>query len=742
MTRLLALLTFLLALASPSWAQDPSASAKLYARSEGGDLQVAIKVTPDFDCYFYDDGEAGDVGGMPTRVTLSGVEGAAWSDVWFPEAHVKASEYEGLGPSLIFEGKTLLYAVAKGGGDLDPSGLVAEIDGQVCNQLSCVPWEVTLKRPGKGTDAVWGGFPAALLAGAPSEAPSKAPSSDEPRGDAEEGDAAEAPTWAPIFAENEVAKARWFGRVDGDDVAEIVVEVATPEGWHMYGGPDEDDKGPGIATPTVITVEGGGVEWEEVHYPRPEHYVPKGSSAEQFVWIYEGTFHFGVKGDALEGFEPEEVTVTIDGQSCDVNGCMPIDAMAVPYEGEGNDALYAAAFATWTLPEIPEPAAGGGESKEGPAGETTADAAPKVFGQGTESEGGLLGFILLAIGAGLITLLMPCTYPMIPITLSFFTKQADARGGNVLPLALIYGAGIISIFVAIGVLVGPAIAAFAGHYITNLVIGALFLVFAGALFGMFELRPPAFLMQTAGSATQKGGYTGVFLMGLTLVITSFTCTAPFVGSLLAAGGGGFLKIAIGMFFFGLTMATPFVFLALVPGRLAKIPSAGAWMNTLKVFMGFVELAASLKFFSNADIAENWMLLPREVFLVLWAGIFFVAGMYLLGKINLKGESADGNIGPARMLGGLGNILFGLYCLLGTVGYQLDGFIMGAMAPPPTYSRGLVITHQGTGGGGGAVYPEGIEALEGGPVAEDDYDVALDFAREKNLGLLLNFTAHT
>ena len=131
---------------------------------------------------------------------------------------------------------------------------------------------------------------------------------------------------------------------------------------------------------------------------------------------------------------------------------------------------------------------------------------------------------------------MPCTYPMIPITLSFFTKQADARGGNVLPLALIYGAGIISIFVAIGVLVGPAIAAFAGHYITNLVIGALFLVFAGALFGMFELRPPAFLMQTAGAPPRRAATRGVFLMGLTLVITSFLHRA-LVSSLLAAGGG-------------------------------------------------------------------------------------------------------------------------------------------------------------------------------------------------------------
>src|SRR5690606_32477557 len=143
-----------------------------------------------------------------------------------------------------------------------------------------------------------------------------------------------------------------------------------------------------------------------------------------------------------------------------------------------------------------------------------------------ESGGSLLGFILLAIGGGIFALLMPCTYPMIPITISFFTKQAEARGGNVLPLSLAYGAGIILIFILIGVVIGPVILTFAAHPVTNIVIGVAFLLFALALFGVWTMQPPQFLMGAAGKASMKGGYAGVFLMGATLVVTSFTCTAP------------------------------------------------------------------------------------------------------------------------------------------------------------------------------------------------------------------------
>lgn len=751
MTRLTALLSLFLALIAPAPAQEPSVSASLFAKTDGDNLLVAIQMTPSYGCWIYDR-DPGEFA-LPTTVEVGGVDGATWSEVWYPEPTVK--ETPGLGSNRIFKKRTVFYAAALGAGSSSAADVTAKVVGQVCNSGSCLNFTKDLSAPKEGSDELWAGFPAALLTEVSAEdASDAAPASGEEAAQADDH-ASDAPTWAPDFG-GEFMKARFFGRVDEDDLAEVVVQISVPEGYHMYGGPTDEDSGPGRVTPTTVTIEGGGVEWEEeLHFTRPEYYLPKGAEPDKYTWAYHGTFHIGIRGDALEGFEPEDIEILISGQSCDVNGCVPYENVAPEYAGEGDEALYKAAFASWTLPEVPEvdladaaPDAGGNaDHAQESSGDADADAAvadaPKEFGQGTgDKDSGFLAFILLSIGAGLITLLMPCTYPMIPITISFFTKQAEARNGNVAPLALNYGLGIVTMFVAIGVIFGPVMASFAGHYITNLVIGLLFLVFALALFGMIELRPPAFLMNFAGQASAKGGNAGVFLMGLTLVITSFTCTGPFVGSLLASGSGfSRLQIAIGMGFFGLTMATPFVLLALLPGRMSKMPSAGAWMNTLKVFMGFVELAASLKFFSNADIAEHWMILPREVFLILWAGIFVVAGMYLLGRINLKGESPDGNIGPGRMLGGLATVLFGMYCFMGTMGYRLDGLVMAAMAPPPDYTRGLVESHQGTGGPGVSL-PEGIVKQGGSLVAIDDYDLARSYAIENGLGLLVNFTAHT
>ncbi len=340
---------------------------------------------------------------------------------------------------------------------------------------------------------------------------------------------------------------------------------------------------------------------------------------------------------------------------------------------------------------------------------------------------------------------MPCTYPMIPITISFFTKQADEKGGNALLLASVYGLGIVLMFVLLGVVAGPLLVPFATHYVTNLFIGVLFVVFALALFGAITLNPPQFLMGAAGKASGTGGIYGVFLMGLTLVITSFTCTGPFVGTLIAAGAsGGVMRIVIGMGVFGATMAAPFVVLALIPSRLSAIPSAGGWMNTLKVFMGFVELAAALKFFSNADIALQAGWLPREVFLMMWAAIGLAAAMYLFGRINLKGESPDGEIGPGRLCGGLVTLSGSAYCFTGVLGYHLDETIMSAMAPPPSYSRGLVETHKAevVSSAGSLALPAGVKRQAGSLVVLDDYDLALKVARERGLGVLVNFTGHT
>ena len=759
MSRLITLLLLAAATLAPASAQ--SVKVKLFSKAVGDDLLVAVQVRPDFECWFYD---RESPSGQPTEVTLGELEGAEWTDVWFPEAKVKSDPV--VGESRVFAKKTYLYAAAPGAAGVDPAAVTAAITGQVCNTSQCLKFEEELVTLGAGPESVWAGFPGSLL-----EAPEADGADWTDEADGSEGAEEDPRRWTPDFGD-EVAVARAFARVTEDDAVQLVVQVATPEHWHMYHGPTGEDMGPGLGTPTTIAVEGGNVDWEdEVRYPEPFRYVQDPTDAEEgWLWAHEGVFLFGLQGEAFDEFDPEDVTVSLDGQSCDDGSCLPVDDLEVEVVGAGTDALYAAAFAAWTLPGVPaaggdsgatagaaqEGAGGaadaaaptpGGPAPDGPAVEAPPEGGPReTFGQETESEG-LLEFILLAIGAGLFTLLMPCTYPMIPITISFFTKKADEKGGNALLLASVYGLGIVAMFVLLGVVAGPLLVPFAAHPVTNVVIGVLFVVFALALFGAITLNPPQFLMGAAGKASATDGVFGVFLMGLTLVITSFTCTGPFVGSLIATGAsGGVTRIVIGMAVFGATMAAPFVVLALIPGRLSAIPSAGGWMNTLKVFMGFVELAAALKFFSNADIALQAGWLPREVFLMAWTAIGLAAAMYLFGRINLKGESPDGEIGPWRLCGGVATLIGSFYCFMGVQGYQLDETIMSAMAPPPSYSRGLVETHRGevvsSGAGAPAPLPAGVAREGGSLVVKDDYDLALRVARERGLGLLVNFTGHT
>jgi thiol:disulfide interchange protein DsbD len=336
---------------------------------------------------------------------------------------------------------------------------------------------------------------------------------------------------------------------------------------------------------------------------------------------------------------------------------------------------------------------------------------------------GLLRFLLLAIAGGLFALVMPCTYPMIPITISFFTKQAEKRGGNALSLSLAYGAGIVLIFILIGVVFGSLIIPFASHPVTNLVIGLAFVYFSFVLFGLVDLQPPRALMNVAGSASTKGGYVGVFLMGATLVVTSFTCTAPFVGSLLSFGAseGDLVRVGLGMAAFGLTMAIPFVFLSLVPARIKAMPRSGEWMNTLKVFMGFVELAAALKFLSNVDLVWSWQLLSRELFLLLWGVIFVGAALYLFGVF-----SRGAKIGPRRLVSAALTFLLALYCFWGMSGKKLD-FVMTAIAP--NYSGGRLGWNWYSPGGSWTI-------------VKDDYDAALAQAARENKLLLINFTGFT
>lgn len=497
------------------------------------------------------------------------------------------------------------------------------------------------------------------------------------------------------------------------EAVELVVAVEVAPGWHVYGSAETFS----IPTSLEVTHAGGLEKLGEPEVPPGEFH----GGLTEGHWL-SGTFEIrqwlSVPAAAKAGETP--VKGAVHYMPCTESTCLsPAEepfSVAVGIE-EGP------VRAAHVPPAIPAPG-GGGSAADASAG----GSAPQA---GAALQLGLLALILASVGGGLFALAMPCTYPMIPITVSFFTKQAERRGGKVLGLALAYGAGIVLIFAAIGAVVAAglfgmtnsAIIAFAGHWITNTVLAALFLFFALVLLGAMDLQPPKFLLNVTATASNRGGYLGVFLMGATLVIASFTCTAPIVGTLLGAMVQSDPAWSIlGMAIFGLTMAVPFVVLSLTPARLSAMPRSGEWMYTLKVTLGLVEIAAVLKFLSNVDIALGWGAFPRELFLASWSLLFVITALFLLGLIRGRGTPLLG-VGKGRVTTAIMFLLLAFYYMYGAMGYKLDP-ISTALAP--NYSAQVVVAR------GGA-------ADERHEIVKDDYDKALRTARQDGKLVLVNFT---
>lgn len=300
-------------------------------------------------------------------------------------------------------------------------------------------------------------------------------------------------------------------------------------------------------------------------------------------------------------------------------------------------------------------------------------------------EGGLWAFLVLAVGAGLAALLMPCVFPMIPLTVSYFTKHAHDRA-EALRMALVYGFAIVLTFTGLGVLMAFLVGAAGAQTIAanpwvNLFIGIVFIIFAFSLLGLFELQLPSGLVNYFNKqSNQRAGYMGVLFMGFTLTLVSFSCTAPFVGGLLAATAGGAWSYPIlGMLVFSTTFAMPFVLFALFPRGLSSLPRSGSWMVTLQVVLGFIELAAALKFLSNADLVWGWNLISRPLAISLSVVIFFLAGLYLIGKMRLSHEPAVESIGVGRLLASIAFFGISLYLLPGLFGAPLNA--LDAYLPP-------------------------------------------------------------
>jgi thiol:disulfide interchange protein len=518
------------------------------------------------------------------------------------------------------------------------------------------------------------------------------------------------------------AQAKLYARADGDQVRALV-RIELEPGWHLY----HEDLGPpgAVGKPTTLKWT-GFAEKPATRFPKPIRLQQPPGVTPDWILGHEGRLDILAEGKLAPGAKLEDLEVAISGLTCEET-CLPYDETAT-FAGRGPDPVFA------SFPDDLSAASGGASpatatspgSGMPPAQLLAAAEPPPLLGDS------LLVFLLASVFGGLFALMMPCTYPMIPITISFFTKRATERPGKQLSLSLVYGAGIVLIFIVIALVFGGVIMQFAAHPVTNLVIGLLFLLFALALFGVVDLQPPRFLMNTAGRASMVGGYLGVFLMGATLVITSFTCTAPVVGSLLTLGAveGGLTRLVLGMGVFGLTMAVPFVLLSLVPGKLSAMPKSGEWMHVLKVTLGFVELAAALKFISNVDMVWQWGVLSRELFLLLWFGIFLVASLFLFGIIRLQGEKEHA-IGPGRMVTATAMFLFALYCGYGTLGHRLD-WIMSAIVPP--YSGELTDT--------AAASRRGDAQVGGHVIVKDDYDEALRVAIASGKQVLVNFTGFT
>jgi len=252
----------------------------------------------------------------------------------------------------------------------------------------------------------------------------------------------------------------------------------------------------------------------------------------------------------------------------------------------------------------------------------------------------LFWLFITAFGLGLIAIVTPCVFPMIPMTVTFFLHDKDGRGKS---KALFFGGSIIFIYVVLGLIFaaifGPAAAnIIATHWIPNLLFFVVFLIFAASFLGMFEIQLPSWIADRSDKQADKGGFFAPFFMALTLAVVSFSCTGPFVATLLAeSAGGDFIKPIVGMFGFSLAFALPFTLFAFFPQWLKGMKSGG-WLNSVKVVLGFAELAFALKFLSIADLTYDWRILDREVFLALWIVIFSLMGFYLLGTLKFSHDS--------------------------------------------------------------------------------------------------------
>ncbi|WP_044211189.1 cytochrome c biogenesis protein CcdA [Flammeovirga sp. OC4] len=450
------------------------------------------------------------------------------------------------------------------------------------------------------------------------------------------------------------------------EVITITYKAEIKEGWYLYSSDFDPDLGP------MLT---------EVEYTLNNTFEVAGeftpvNPKKKYDELWEGDItYFKKHGEFTQTLKvlevPFKIVTSISGQSCsdETGQCIPLSKDFT--FGDAKIAKAEEAVDTEIKKEIKVEQVEKGEIKA-------------VSSSGQDTEESLFGFMLSAFLSGLIAIFTPCVFPMIPLTVSFFTNQSGGKAK-----AFLYGFSIIAIYGFVGAVLAPltgdaSIAnALSTHWIPNILFFIIFIAFAMSFFGMFEITLPSSLVNKMDKQADKGGLAAVFFMAFTLALVSFSCTGPIVGSLLIESvGGAYFKPIFGMVAFASAFALPFTMFALFPRLMDGLPKSGGWLNSVKVVLGFVELALAFKFLSTVDLVYHWGVLDKDIMVAIWIAISMMLGLYLLGKIRLPHDSPMDVISPPRLI--LATIVFSfvIYLIPGLFGAPLK--MLSGILPPQTH----------------------------------------------------------
>lgn len=542
----------------------------------------------------------------------------------------------------------------------------------------------------------------------------------------------------------------------GDNTFELVMTAELDKDWHLYAMDIE----PGGPIPTSFTFEPGAgftLSGKTVEVSKPE--VKYDNSFSMNIGMHSEKAEFRQKVTVTQS--PVTVKGYVTFMSCDDKQCLPPSDVEFAFELKGAATSAAAVGVQKTDTE----AAGETVQLEAAGNLEIATAQSGTIGQispeGTPVEKpgrGFLKFFLLSMLAGFAGILTPCVFPMIPMTVAFFSQGSEKRG-SAIGKAFIFGFTIVLLYSSLGIIVSltSAGAGFANtlstHWIPNLLFFILFLVFAASFFGAFEIVLPARWVSSTDSKVDRGGALAAFFLGLTTVLVSFSCTGPIVGALLVeAASGDVLRPTIGMFGFGLAFALPFTLFALFPSWMNKMPKSGGWLNSVKVVLGFIILAFSLKFASVIDTVYGLGILSRDIFLAIWIVLFFLMGLYLMGKIKFSHDSDLPHIGLFRLVLIITSFTFAIYLVPGLFGAPLTR-ISSLLPPRETSGFNLLKAISENRGGGTAVTIPEWSAVCGTPKYSDflhfdyglqgyfDLEEALACAAQLDKPVLIDFKGH-